>query len=261
MQVGFLQFNVVNDLQHNLSCLKFYLEQYKCDIVILPELSTCGYLFQTRKELMTRAENIFSGKSTEYMIALSKKHSCTIVFGLAEKENNNIFNTAVIVSKGKYIGKYRKIHLSDYEKKLFDRGDKNQIFDIDGVRIGVQICFDLWFPEISREQIRMGANLMCVLANFGGYTTYHISKIRAIENLTPLILCNRIGSESIPDMQAEFLGKSTIIDSSGQRICTAPEKTENFGFCNIEIPSKKSNIICSDFDNEIAFHYQMSSVK
>ncbi len=107
----------------------------------------------------------------------------------------------------------------------------------------------------------MGSNLLCVLANFGGYTTYHISKIRAVENLTPLILCNRIGSESIPGMQAEFLGKSTIIDSSGQRIYTAPEKTENFGFGDIKIPLKKSNIICSDFDSEIAFHYQVPSVK
>ena len=144
---------------------------------------------------------------------------------------------------------------------MFERGDKNQVFDIDGIKISVQICFDLWFPEISREQIRMGSNLLCVLANFGGYTTYHISKIRAVENLTPLILCNRIGSESIPGMQAEFLGKSTIIDSSGQRIYTAPEKTENFGFGDIKIPLKKSNIICSDFDSEIAFHYQVPSVK
>lgn len=261
MQAGFLQFDVTGNLQYNLNRLEFYLEQQRCDIIILPELFTCGYLFETRKELMSRAENIYSGRSTEYMIALSEKYSCTIVFGLAEKENENIFNTAVIVSKGKYIGKYRKIHLSDYEKKLFERGDKNQIFDVDGIKIGVQICFDLWFPEISREQIRMGADLLCVSANFGGHTTYHISKIRAIENLTPLILCNRIGSESVPGMQAEFLGKSTIIDPSGQRIYTAPEKKENFGFCNLEIPSKKSNIICTDFDSEIALHYQMPSIK
>lgn len=124
------------------------------------------------------------------MIILSKEYSCTIVFGLAEKENGKIYNTAVIVSKGKYIGKYRKIHLTDFEKKLFDRGTENLVFEVAGIKIGVQICFDLWFPEVSREQLRMGADILCVLANFGGETTYHISKIRALENLTPLILCN-----------------------------------------------------------------------
>lgn len=101
----------------------------------------------------------------------------------------------------------------------------------------------------------MDADLLCVLANFGGKTTYHISRIRATENLTPLVLCNRIGTESIPGMNAEFLGKSTIVDANGQRVCTAPEKKQSFGFYDIDISRKKSNIICNDFDSEIAFHY------
>ena len=192
------------------------------------------------------------------MLALSKEYSCTIIFGLAEREKEKVFNTAVVVRKGRYIGKYRKIHLSDFEKKLFDRGNENVIFEVDGIKIGVQICFDLWFPEISREQLRMGADILCVLANFGGETTYHISKIRAIENLTPLVLCNRIGSESIPGMDAEFLGKSTVVDASGQRVYIAQEKEEDFGLCDIDLGKMRSNVICSNFDSEIAFHYQTS---
>lgn len=167
-----------------------------------------------------------------------------------------ILYTAVIVSKGRYIGKYRKIYLSDFEKKIFDRGNENLVFEVEGIKIGIQICFDLWFPEVSREQLRMGADLLCVLANFGGDTTYHISKIRAIENLAPLALCNRIGVESIPEMDAEFLGKSTVISASGQRVYIAPEKHEDFGLCDIDIAKNRSNVICSNFDSKIAFHYQ-----
>ncbi len=258
MRVGFLQYDIVHDVNQNLEHLQCYLQQQKCEVVILPELSMCGYLFESRRELFLSAEYVPSGMSTQAMLALSKQYSCTIIFGLAEREKEKVFNTAVVVSKGRYIGKYRKIHLSDFEKKLFDRGNENVIFEVDGIKIGVQICFDLWFPEISREQLRMGADILCVLANFGGETTYHISKIRAIENLTPLVLCNRIGSESIPGMDAEFLGKSTVVDASGQRVYIAPEKEEDFGLCDIDLGKMRSNVICSNFDSEIAFHYQTS---
>lgn len=201
------------------------------------------------------AESVPRGPSTCAMPRLSKEYFRTIVFGLAEKENQNIYNTAVIVSKGRYIGRYRKIHLSDFEKKLFDRGNENPVFDVDGIKIGVQICFDLWFPEISREQVRKGADILLVPANFGGRTTYHIPKIRAIENLTPLVLCNQTGHESIPDMNADSLGKSSVIDARGNRIYTAPENSEDFWVCEINPSNTKSNVICSNFEQEINLHY------
>lgn len=111
------------------------------------------------------------------MANLSNQHNFTIIFWLAEKENDKIYNTTVIVSKIRYIRKHKKIHLSDFERKLFSNGNKNCIFMVDGVKIDVQICFDLWFTEVSREQIPIGADILFVLANFGGETSYHISKI------------------------------------------------------------------------------------
>lgn len=258
MRVGFFQYDVAHDRHLNLCHLKHALEQCQYELLVLPELSLCGYLFETRQQLSCFAENVPFGPSTQEIRSLSNRYGCTIIFGLAEKEGTRLFNTAVIVSKGRYIGKYRKIHLSDFEKRLFDRGKENPVFTVDGITIGIQICFDLWFPEISREQICQGADLLCVLANFGGDTTYHITKTRAIENLTPLILCNRVGAESMPEMDAEFLGKSTIITPSGQRVYTAPTNTEHVGVCEITVPSPKSNVICRDFESEIAFHYHVT---
>ena len=256
MRVGVLQYDVLHTKNFNYEYVSLYMKRNSCDLLVLPELAMCGYLFESREELASYAEIIPSGPSTQYMLELSERHSCIIIYGLAERCNGRIFNTAAIVSKGRYIGKYRKVHLSDFEKKFFDSGDKNQVFKVDGVTIGVQICFDLWFPEISREQRRMGADILCVLANFGGETTYHISKIRAIENLCPLVLCNRIGAEQITAMDAQFLGKSTIVDASGYRVYTAPVKEEHFGICNLDAEQRNANIICSDFNSEIAFHYQ-----
>lgn len=255
MKVGYMQYDVVHDKKQNIDYVKQKLKDNRYDIVVLPELSMNGYLFKSHGELLSSAESIPSGESTEAMMSLSTQYACTIVFGLAEKDEEKFFNTAVIVSKGRYIGKYRKIHLSDFEKKCFHPGKDNRIFDVDGLKIGVQICFDLWFPEISREQIRMGADILCVLANFGGETTYHISKVRAIENLVPLVLCNRIGMESISEMDASFIGLSTVVDASGERISTAPEKCESIQICDVETYRRRANVICSDFDAEMSYHY------
>lgn len=254
MQVGLLQYDVVHNAHENLERLEAFLHKQPCELAVLPELSMCGYLFESREALLQCAEPVPSGPSTQRILALSQKYACTIIFGIAEREGDKVFNTAVVVSRGQYLGNYRKIHLSDFEKKLFDRGEENRVFQVEGVKIGVQICFDLWFPEVSREQLRMGADILCVLGNFGGETTYHISQIRAIENVTPLVLCNRTGFESMPGMDADFIGKSTAVNASGERIYLAPEKEEAFGVCEVEPAQRRANVICSDFMSEIARH-------
>lgn len=255
MQVGFLQYDVSHDLRKNLDCLTRCLEEHPCDILVLPELALCGYLFADRRQLAACAQEVPAGPAVRAVMELSGQYGRTVIFGMAEREGDCIYNTAVIVSKGRYIGKYRKIHLSDFEKKYFDPGRENTVFDVDGIKIGVQICFDLWFPEVSREQIRRGADLLCVLANFGGETTYHIARVRAIENLTPLALCNRVGKETIPEMDADFLGKSSLIDAAGQRLVTAPAGVETAGVSALSLPGRRANVICSDFDREMSFHY------
>lgn len=381
MQAAIFQYDVVHDAMQNLSKVQAALQNNHCDLLLLPELSMCGYLFPNRQELLNCSEVVPDGFSTQRMLQLSKEHQCTIVFGLAEREsfktnldaalnatldvaldaateppsltertehqsskertehpsptdhqsqvknssarlennrlqlensstqnygiqpntsqphnhpqnqshnqlqhqsqnkttqkwcnsapaayqphgeNYRIYNTAVIVSKGRYIGKYRKIHLSDFEKTLFDRGSANPVFKIDGLTLGVQICFDLWFPEVSREQLCQGADLLCVLANFGGPTTYQISKIRAIENLTPLLMCNRVGNEQLPNLNADFLGKSSIINASGKRLWTAAEHQEDWGSCEIDFSKTKANVICSDFMSEIMLHKSSNDFK
>lgn len=256
MKAGYIQFDVKHSKEENLNLIEKYLCESHFDLAVLPELCNCGYLFESRESLKRVTEEVQSGETVAAITEMSKKYDCTIVFGIAEEDSDKIYNTAVIVSKGKYIGKYRKIHLSDFEKTLFDSGNLNCIFEANGIKIGIQICFDLWFPEISREQIRQGADILCVLANFGGETTYSIAKTRATENLTPLILCNRIGEESLPDIDAFFLGKSSIIDASGKRLSVGKSGTETADFWDIEIVKEKSNVICRNFNEEIEFHYK-----
>lgn len=255
MKAGYIQYDVKHDREENFRHIEQCLKQLDCDVVVLPELCVCGYLFESRAELANMAEAVPEGPSTQRMLELSKKYGCVMVFGVAEKSGEKLYNTAVVADHGTYIGKYRKIHLSDFEKTLFDRGTENPVFDLGQFKLGVQICFDLWFPEISREQIRQGAGLLCALANFGGETTYIIAQTRAIENLTPLVLCNRIGNEKTQAMDAYFLGKSSIIDAAGNRISVGEVDCEAADSREIEISRRKSNIICRDFEAEISIHH------
>lgn len=250
MKAGFIQYDVQHVREDNFRKIEHAFTCLDCDLAVLPELCTCGYLFKDRNALAEVAEPVPGGISSLKMLELSEKHHCAILFGVPEKTKDGLYNTAAVVKNGKYIGKYRKIHLSDLEKRLFNRGTENPVFDLDGVKIGIQICFDLWFPEISGEQVRQGAGILCVLANFGGKTTFEISRTRAVENLTPLILCNRTGRENLDGIDATFLGKSTILDQAGKRLRTAGSDRETAAFCEIAPAGKRSNAICADFDAE-----------
>lgn len=255
MKVGYIQFDVSHNVNENLSIIEQHLASMSCDLIVLPELCTCGYLFRDKQALARCAQPVETGDTVKRMQHLSAQYQCAIVFGMAEAEAERIYNTAVVVCKGAYVGKYRKIHLSDFEKTLFDCGDTINVFQIDSVIIGVEICFDLWFPEIARQQIRQGATILCALGNFGAQTTCMIARTRAIENQTPLILCNRIGQESMPGLNADFLGESAVIDCDGaKRICGA-SGTEISQYCTIEPAQTRGNVICSDFMYEINRHY------
>ncbi len=254
MKIGYIQYDVSHRREENFRVIQHHLEENKADVVVLPELCTCGYLFESREALRKAAEPVPQGPTVNFMTELSKTHQCTIVFGLAELEGDAVYNTATVVHGGQYVGKYRKIHLSDFEKQFFTPGNANGVFEIGDMKLGVQICFDLWFPEVTRQQIKQGASLLCALGNFGGETTYHIAQTRAVESLTPLVLCNRVGEEKLPELDADFLGKSSVIDANGTRVAAAPAHLEAAGFCEIDIGQKKGNVICRNFQEEIQRH-------
>lgn len=255
MIVGFIQYDVLKDKKDNFNIIENNLCKEHIDILVLPELSTTGYLFKNKAELYKVSEEIPMGKTVQYMLKLSKKHNSTIIFGMSEIENKKLYNSAVILSKGKYIGKYQKIHLSDYEKRFFTEGFKNQVFELEGIKIGVQICFDVWFPEISRDQVRQGANLLCVLGNFGGKTSFEITKIRAIENLVPIVLCNRIGGEKLDKIDAYFCGKSSVFDINGKSLVGNEENVFQYEKVKLNLEKINQNIICNNFNYEIEKHY------
>ena len=259
MKVGFIQYSVRRDPEENFRIIASYLQDATVDLWVLPELSLHGYLFPDRASLMDVAEPVPGGYCVDRMCALSRAYNCAMIFGMPEREGNRIYNTAVVVD-GTYVGKYRKNHLSDFEKRFFDPGREQPVFSIRGESIGVQICFDLWFPEVSRAQVMQGAGLLCVLANFGSETTSRIAPVRAIENMMPLVMCNRIGHEQIEGMDADFLGKSMVVDREGNLLAGGEARVEQARWASVEPAHLRSNVICADLMQQIRLHGPMFEV-
>jgi predicted amidohydrolase len=87
-----------------------------------------------------------------------------IVMGLIEAERETLFNTAIVVNRGVLIGRYRKAHLLSGEQ-IFHAGSEGSIFEVDGLRFGINICYDTNFPQAARKLKDLGASLMVCPAN------------------------------------------------------------------------------------------------
>jgi predicted amidohydrolase len=216
MKAGFYQFDIVfGDKARNLGKVTGALAQAAFDLIVLPELFNTGFLFSSRQEVMTYAEPVPDGETSQQLIGLAQQKHAHIVAGLAESENGRVYNTAVLVGPYGFVGKHRKTHLAPIERLLFDRGHELDIFDLGGVRVGIVICIESWIPEIWRLLALKGAQVICSPANFAGRRNTDIIKIRAQENRIHTINANRTGMECHNGRSALFRGESQIICPDG----------------------------------------------
>ncbi|MFP3951534.1 MAG: nitrilase family protein [Candidatus Bathyarchaeia archaeon] len=210
----------VGNLESALDWIKASVEEGG-DLIILPELCISGYVFNSREEAYSLAEAVPGGESIKTLEDAANEHQVHIVAGLAEEEDSCIYNTAVLVGPDGYIGKYRKLHLWYEEHLFFEEGDLGlPVFYTPWGRIGLMVCYDMWFPEISRIYAAMGADLLVVPTNWpeprdiGGITdiTDKLLITQAHMNSVYIAACDRVGYER----GVTFKGRSIIIDPSGE---------------------------------------------
>ncbi len=217
MKVGFVQFEpLFGEVDRNLDEAADMIAQSGADLIVLPELFNTGYVFTSKDEAKALSEEIPGGKTTRRLCDAAKDAGSFIVGGIAEKDDERIFNSAVLVSPDGYIGKYRKTHLFFEEKKWFDPGDEGfRVFDIGVCTIGIMICFDWFFPESMRVLSLMGADLICHPANLVLPFCQEAMKTRCLENHVFAITSNRTGRESRGEQSLLFTGTSQITAPDG----------------------------------------------
>jgi predicted amidohydrolase len=121
------------------------------ELVVLPELCTSGYVFDSLAEATALAEDPQDGPSVRAWTALAARRRLHLVAGLNERADGRIYNSAVVIGPQGVLGVFRKVHLWDMENEFFTRGDLGfPIFDLPFGRIDVSICYDGWFPESYR---------------------------------------------------------------------------------------------------------------
>lgn len=194
-------------------------------IVVLPELFNTGYAFIDRDEVKRYAEEVPNGFTCRTLIEESSRQKKTLVAGLAEKVGESLYNTAILISKGRFVGLYRKIHLFDREKMLFNRGDlRPRVYDINGAKLGMLICFDWLFPEIWRVLALQGADIIAHPSNLVlPYYCQRAMLARSFENHIYTVTANRVGEEKRGNYRLKYTGRSQIVSPKMEVLASASE--------------------------------------
>jgi len=205
-------------------------KQQGAELVIFPELSLTGYTMRDR--VYELAETI-PGYSTTVLGKLAKKTDTYIVFGmpeLSEKTQATVYNVAVLLGPDGFIGKYRKMYLPTHsvfeEKRYFRPGYQTAVFETELGKIGLIICYDIFFPEVSRLTRLKGAQLIvCISASPATRRTFFetLTAARAIENTAFLAYVNLVGIED----GLQFGGGSRLVGPNGKVLVKAKYDEED----------------------------------
>jgi predicted amidohydrolase len=156
-------------------------------------------------------------------------YNVTIILGLIEREDDSFYNTAAVISRGKLLGSYRKVHLFE---ENFQPGIVYPVFEVDGLTFGINICYDARFPEGAKEIAAKGARVIFYPLN------NRLAKKKAVEyhgkHLPNLVErahdtgCWIVSSDIIAQ-DSEFIayGFTAIVDPNGNVIKRAPELRES----------------------------------
>ncbi len=254
LHIAAVQFSCSSDPAQNLARAIELTKQAAADgakIICLPELFLTRYFCQTEDPRHYALAEAVPGPTSKIFEVLSAELGVSIVLSLFEKRTEGLYhNTACVVDPEKgYLGKYRKMHIPDdplfMEKYYFAPGDLGvQIFETQGIKLAVLICWDQWFPEAARIAALKGAQVICYptaigwqlyekeshgAAQYGAWET--IQRSHAVANGCFVMAVNRTGFEptspdhSYPD-GIQFWGQSFISGPDGAIMNQASETEE-----------------------------------
>jgi predicted amidohydrolase len=209
-------------------------------LAVFPECGLAGYGFGSREEGLAHAVSI-DGPEVTAVARVVAQTGCACVFGLLESDGSRLFNACVLVGRDGVIASYRKIHLPFLGIDMFaDPGDRPlAVHELDGLRVGMHICYDGSFPESARVMTLLGADLVLLPTNWPTHSecaAEHMIPTRAMENNIYVMAVNRVGEES----GFRFIGASSIADPSGMVLARAGGDAEETLYADVD-PSRARN--------------------
>ena len=227
----------IADKNKNLEVMKNYILENKSDLYIFGEMSLTGY--RCKDELRDLAEDI-DGYSISYLKELAIKRNCYIVFGMPLRDsivNGVLHNSAIFIHPSGNVDFYNKWFFPNFgpfeEKLFFDGGEKLNIIETKFGKIGLIICYDLFFPELCKAYSLQGANMVICLSASPSITRKYFEPLlpaRAIENTIFMIYANIVGTQE----DLVFWGGSQVYDPLGNLIIKSPYFKESVVSCDID---------------------------
>lgn len=227
-------------------------------LIVLQELHNSLYFCQTESVDNFELAEPIPGPSTNFFGEIAKQLGVVIVTSLFERRAPGLYhNTAVVIEKdGSIAGKYRKMHIPDdpayYEKFYFTPGDLGfQPIQTSVGRLGVQVCWDQWYPEGARLMALAGAEILIYPTAIGyestdtpeeqqrqrvAWTT--VQRGHAVANGLPVVAVNRVGYEPDPSGQTngiQFWGSSFVAGPQGELLYQASTDEEESVIINIDM--------------------------
>lgn len=172
-------------------------------LLVLPELVSSGYVFEDRAEALSCAEPP-DGPFVSTLVRLAKEHGIVLVSGFCERSGETSFNSSAVVDPSGLRAVYRKAHLWDRERLVFDAGgEAPPIVDTHVGRVATMVCYDLEFPEWVRLPALGGAQLLAAPVNWPvhpaaeGDRPDEVMRVQAdaAVNRMPVVACDRVGEE------------------------------------------------------------------
>lgn len=227
IKVSMLQMSsIIGDVDANCEKVKNIivenLEQ-KTDVLVLPEVWTVGWECSCFRD---SAQNLSNSSVINFLKKLAKQYEFNIIGGSFITENNGKFyNTCPVISKeGELIATYSKNHLFSYygcdEGKFVSVGESPVMVELDGIKFGLTVCYDIRFPEIYRAYRKAGADVLVNCAAWGSKKPIPwemMTKSRAIENQCYFVALTQSGK--INEAESN-LGQSRIIDYKGDELAS-----------------------------------------
>ena len=261
LKIGILQQHNVASRKVNMTRLAegiVDLARRGAQLIVLQELHNSLYFCQTESVDNFELAEPIPGPSTNFFGEIAKQLGVVIVTSLFERRAPGLYhNTAVVIEKdGSIAGKYRKMHIPDdpayYETFYFTPGDLGfQPIQPSVGRLGVQVCWDQWYPEGARLMALAGAEILIYPTAIGyestdtpeeqqrqrvAWTT--VQRGHAVANGLPVVAVNRVGYEPDPSGQTNgilFWGSSFVAGPQGELLYQASTDEEESVIINIDM--------------------------
>lgn len=252
VKIGLIQQANTEDIKGNLRKLSENIQDVAsrgAELVILQELHNSLYFCQSEDTRMFDLAEPIPGPSTGFYGELAATYNVVLVTSLFEKRAPGLYhNTAIVFDKdGSIAGKYRKMHIPDdpayYEKFYFTPGDIGfEPIQTSIGKLGVQVCWDQWYPEGARLMALKGAEILIYPTAIGWESSdtneekarqleawITVQRGHAVANGLPVVAVNRVGHESDPTGQTNgirFWGNSFVAGPQGELLAVADNNKE-----------------------------------